>query len=362
MKMKENSRNNNFGVLHILAALFVLYGHQCALLGEGTPLICGSQIQAIGVKIIFLISGYLIMKSLFSQEGSALKISSVYVVKRIGRLYPEYIFCILITALVIGPLFTSLQIGEYFADVAVRNYIINNILLFVDYNLPGMFGANPYMGAVNGSLWTMPVEVFTYVVFLVFCLVIKKLKVSKHIYGVFTVTVSIVFLSKFVIFPEARLVIYGTDWMSALNVIPYMFLGGAFYFYDMKKYLNVQLALCIFLGFSSICFNTQVINEFMCLLIIPYVVFSLGFAKEQYLNLRFIKGEYAYGLYLWGFVVQQCLIQTCYVENRILTTRNFLFVASCVITYILAMISYEVIYAPFCKWNKKWIGYLQRSL
>lgn len=362
MKMKENHRNNNFGVLHMLAAVFVLYGHQCALLGQASPLIFGSQIQAIGVKIIFLISGYLIMKSLFAQDGSVLKISSIYATKRIGRLYPELIFCVLITALVVGPIFTELSFAEYFSGSAVRNYILHNICLFINYGLPGVFMNNPYQGAVNGSLWTMPVEVFTYVIFLFFGILIKKLKMSKHSYGVFTSLICVIFLVKIAFFPEARLVIYGTDWMAALNVIPYMLVGGIFYFYDVKKYLNIQLALCIFLGLSSIYFNTEVINEFLCLLAMPYLVFSLGMEKEQKLRLRFVKGEYAYGVYLWGFVVQQCLIQKCYVEKSILPTKNFLFIVSCIITYVLALISYNLIYMPFSKCTKKLITCLQEKL
>ena len=87
--------------------------------------------------------------------------------------------------------------------------------------------------------------------------------------------------------------------------------------------------------------------------------FALGFAEKQKLSLKFVKSEYAYGLYLWGFVVQQCLIQKCYVESSILPTPNFLFIASFFVTYVLAMVSYNFVYVPFSKWNKKLVTYLQ---
>ena len=51
----NKDRNNNFGLLHFLAAIFVMYGHQFALLNRTSPIILGSLIQALGVKTIFLI-------------------------------------------------------------------------------------------------------------------------------------------------------------------------------------------------------------------------------------------------------------------------------------------------------------------
>lgn len=353
--MKENIRNNNFGVLHLLAALFVMYGHQCALLGEAPPMILGSQIQAIGVKMIFLISGYFIMKSLFAQGEHIKKAGLIYAVKRIGRLYPEYIFCLIITALVIGPIFSELTITEYFAGSTVWDYIFNNIRLYITYNLPGMFQYNPYVGAVNGSLWTMPVEVFMYVVFFICFILVSKIKNGKYVYGILVCIIVTIFLGKIAFFSHSRFVVYATDWMMALNVVPYMFIGGIYYFYDIRKYLSVQWSIILLLGIGFILFNTEVIREFICIIILPYIVFSIGFSERQELRFKFLKSEYSYGIYLWGFVVQQCLIQKFFVECTVVLTRNFLFAFSVTIAYLLAMMSYEFVYIPFSKYSRKLI-------
>lgn len=364
--MKENDRNNNFGTLHLLAAFFVLYGHQCVLLGAGTPMFFGCLIQALGVKMIFLISGYLIMKSLSAQEGSVKKICSVYAVKRIGRLYPELAACLVTTALVIGPLFTSLSIKNYFMQggAAVKDYVIKNLCLFCTYYLPGMFESNPYPEAVNGSLWTMPVEVSVYVIFLIFFIGMYKFGISKHVYGIFTCLVSAVFLMRLILWPNARIVFYGTDWVSALNVMPYMLVGGACYLYSIKKYLNVQWAMFLLLAAGGLVFQTEFAREAVCLALFPYIVFSLGLAEEQKLKLRFLKGEYAYGMYLWGFVVQQCLVQKYYVELAAVRSEDVMGMSAviAVIAYVLAMVSYRLVYMPFYKWNKKLIIFIQKKL
>lgn len=348
-QINSDSKNNNFGTLHLVAALFVLYGHQCALLSQGAPIILGSQIHTLGVKIIFLISGYLITKSLFNEKGNIARLSGVFVTKRIGRLYPEYIFCLVITALVIGPFFSEVSMSDYFANGGWLQYIMWNLRLFPIYGLPGVFLNNPYVGAVNGSLWTMPVEILMYAVLLVYAIFFRNNKKRNIIYGLLTIGIVLLFLLRFILWPSAWVVFYGTDWISALNIIPYWLVGGAVYFFDIRKKLNIQLAFFIFVVANGVSFNTLVLRELICLLVLPYVVFSLGLSEEQHLRMRVLKGEYAYGVYLWGFVVQQCMIQVFVVRLHMFQTVNPLFVISSVVTYIIAAFSYEVIYAPFSR-------------
>lgn len=346
MENSNHNKNNNFGSLHLLAAAFVLYGHQCALLNQGTPLILGCQIQAIGVKIIFLISGYLITKSLFAEKGSAIRFCSIFTIKRLGRLYPEYIFCLVISALIIGPIFSELSVSLYFENRVWLQYIVNNLRLFPTYGLPGVFLNNPYMGAVNGSLWTMPVEVFAYAMLLVFGIACRNNKNRNIIYSMLVMVILLFFVCRFIFFPDARVVIYGSDWIAALNVIPYMFVGGFFYVFDLKNRLNPQVAFFIFFAANGVVYNTEILRELVCLMVLPYLVFSLGLSDEQHLKLRVLKSEYAYGIYLWGFIVQQCIIQIFMVRFQVFLTVNQLFVVSAVVTYIIAAVSYEVVYTP----------------
>lgn len=110
----------------------------------------------------------------------------------------------------------------------------------------------------------------------------------------------------------------------------------------------------------AIQFNVQVLNELVCMLILPYLIFSLTICDEQFLKMKYLKSEYAYGIYLWGFVVQQCVIQKFYVELGNLDTTNKLFLVSIVITYLLAALSYNCVYVPISKYNKKLIDSIQK--
>lgn len=114
---KFADRNNNIGVLHFIAALFVMYGHQCALSGLPVPVLFGTGIQTIGVKIIFILSGYLITQSLWNIKGSKLHVTRTYLGKRLSRIYPELIGCLFVSAFIIGPLFTNLTQYEYWNNI-----------------------------------------------------------------------------------------------------------------------------------------------------------------------------------------------------------------------------------------------------
>src|ERR1700752_3329146 len=59
-----NDKNDKgFDLLRLIGALLVLYGHAFPLAGQPAPGFLGNHIQTVGVKIFFVISGYLITKS-----------------------------------------------------------------------------------------------------------------------------------------------------------------------------------------------------------------------------------------------------------------------------------------------------------
>ena len=68
-----------------------------------------------------------------------------------------------VTVFVVGPLFTVLPLSSYFADPTTWLYLVRSwFLITFAGTLPGVFETNPYPDAVNGSLWTLPVEACCY--------------------------------------------------------------------------------------------------------------------------------------------------------------------------------------------------------
>ncbi|MEO5852625.1 MAG: acyltransferase, partial [Nocardioides sp.] len=152
-------RDNNFDILRLLAAWAVLVSHSFGLLGEPEPLHqLGSSLGAVGVLIFFAVSGLLIRRS-WDYDPSPRD----FWTKRALRLLPALAVVSLVTAFVLGPLVTTAGLGTYLGSWQTWVYPVR-ITLLVPFgaSLPGVFEDNLYAGAVNGPLWSLPVEVFAY--------------------------------------------------------------------------------------------------------------------------------------------------------------------------------------------------------
>ncbi|MEU7940596.1 acyltransferase family protein [Microbispora bryophytorum] len=155
------SRANAFNLLRLLGALAVIVEHSWVLSGHGSPLspASGIGLGGIGVGVFFLISGYLISASWLSDPSPRR-----YAARRGLRIYPAYLVVIVVSALGLGPVATTLATVDYFSRWGTWSYLIRGLAVFpVGYELPGVFDGLPYPRAVNGSLWTIPVEVLCYI-------------------------------------------------------------------------------------------------------------------------------------------------------------------------------------------------------
>ena len=162
MRLAERvgSRRNNFNALRLIAALMVLVSHCFALTNHTEPLgsISGETLGELGVSIFFAISGFLIARSWCDDP-----VIGRFLLKRALRLIPALVVAVLVTALVVGPLVTVLSPSGYFGSLDVYRYVAQNSVLYtVNGRLPGVFVHNVYPDAVNGSLWTLPVEAIAY--------------------------------------------------------------------------------------------------------------------------------------------------------------------------------------------------------
>ena len=152
-----------FDAMRIAAALCVIISHSFALVGQpelvvlplpGLPWTLGH----FGVIIFFVTSGFLVTMS-WQREPAAGR----FALRRALRIWPAFLAVIVLAALVIGPLVTSLGTGAYLTDADVWGYILHNTVMSpITLNLPGVFTTHP-ISAVNGSIWTLPYEVLCYV-------------------------------------------------------------------------------------------------------------------------------------------------------------------------------------------------------
>ena len=62
------NHGNNFALLHFIGACMVIYGHMHDLLQVPGPSLLGNGINALGVKMIFVITGYLVANSYLREK------------------------------------------------------------------------------------------------------------------------------------------------------------------------------------------------------------------------------------------------------------------------------------------------------
>jgi peptidoglycan/LPS O-acetylase OafA/YrhL len=297
----ETRSSNNFDFLRIIAALMVLIYHSYALLqlGDRDPLHCvtgAMNFGTLGVSIFFVISGFLITKSWLSHPSVVR-----FYWNRFLRIVPGLLGVALFTVFIVGPIMTSLPLMEYWMSNETWNYfrVVTIIGIFPHTpNLPGVFAFNPYPNAVNGSLWTLPVEFSMYVV--VSILGLLKLLTRKNSLLVGTVVFAIVYI----IFTQMN--VLSPIYTSILGYQLFFLIGSLYYLFNNEiaynhKYLLVISAIWI-ASFQTAVFN---LASLLCL---PYMILCFAHVSIPYICNISKYGDFSYGVYIYAFLIQQTLI------------------------------------------------------
>lgn len=299
--MDKTQRNHSVILLRLVAAFLVLSGHMSYICGMTPFILWGEQLHSMGVKILFLLGGALITRS-WQSDPHPLR----YAIKRFFRIWPPLAAYVLAAALVIGPIFSSLPVGEYFSSPLLASYL-NNLRLYTSYALPGLFENNPYPNEVNGSLWTLPVEVAMYLLVPLLCTLLALIKNRRARTAVAWCIAIAAYITRLVLntMPGVSCIVYATDWVSAMDIIPYYLVGMAYACSDFQKYLNVPAALGLMMVYTALGLEGN-IRLFAFFLLFSYLVLSIAFdVTIVSKNIPFHKLEISYGIYLWGFFVQQ---------------------------------------------------------
>nr|WP_277396186.1 acyltransferase [Burkholderia sp. Ac-20379] len=280
--------------MRLFAALMVLYSHQHALLALPEPSVAnGMTFGAIGVAIFFSISGYLVIQS-WERDPHAGR----FVAKRFLRIWPGLFVVTMLAAFVLGPLVSRLPAAEYFQHPSLWHYL-NNLRLKMAFELPGVFEHNPYPNAVNGSTWTIPLEVRWYL----YLLIGGVLTLMRRRWLVLAAVVALC-VNYFAIYhaetnPDQA---YGTHYGL-------YFCGGVLMWLYRDTWAGRRrvwvVALAASLGATACLFGQIMLGAW--LLITPVAV-MFGAASTPYLR-RFGRfGDLSYGVYIYAFIVQQTLV------------------------------------------------------
>ncbi len=334
---RVGSRQNNFNALRLIAAVMVLVSHCFALTNRPEPLATISQesFGELGVSIFFAISGFLIARS-WSGDPAIPRFAA----KRALRLMPGLIVAVLLTALVLGPAVTTLSPSGYFGDVGVYRYIAENSVLYtVNGRLPGVFVNNVYPAAVNGSLWTLPVEALAYVAAAVLG-VIGALR-GRVVLPVLSFIVLLALTT-----PPLSVTRIQTSGPVGGHLGLVLYLGALFnaglllYVLRDRMVLRWDIAALLLAAWIATA-NSDWMHP-VALLALPYLVLVLAYRTPRWVSTITRPGDLSYGIYIYAFPAQQL---AAYAWGPGLTPGTMLALVA-VPLYAIALLSWRLVEAP----------------
>lgn len=345
-----------FDFLRIFLAVGVVLIHAPLITGTWSPLDPVWMFRFSILPMFFALSGFLI-------AGSAQRlVFSSFVLNRGFRILPALAVEIVLSALVLGPLVTTYDLASYFSDERFFRYFLS-IVGLIQYELPGVFQNAHYTrtfngheaGIVNGSLWTVPHEMFCYLIMSAIIL----LGLLKRPFLVLSLTI-------FVLSGAVALQTTGPHPGSLLGSLTYTFAdrGGArlipaflagLLLYQFRYAIPFRWPLVVgcFVGLAAIqLMGTDdwvglVLIQAITVPMLAYITVFLGLTPLP--KLRIInKGDYSYGIYLYSCPIQQTL-------NWLLPdirSNAFNFLASLALTALFAAFSWHFIEKPALKLRK----------
>lgn len=298
--MKTTDKNSNVSLFKLIAAIMVLLCHSYPLTGNGSDFLIDLTSGKLGlgfvaVSIFFTFSGYYLSKSLERCDDS-----NVYLKKRVFKIFPPLIAVVMVSIFIIGPVFTSLSLKEYFVSKETYFYFFNALLIPV-HELPGVFTNAPYNPTINGSLWTLPVEFGCYI----FLLVLYKLQ--KRFNKEFVNILLLAFI--FIVCPLISSVLNATSlgiFTAAISPFSMFCMGHLYWEYKEKifgnKYTVLLACVVLLVGLGSDFYSIIFLTCF------PFLVLTMVNNHNTWIK-NGLWEQISYEIYLWGFPIGQVLVE-----------------------------------------------------
>lgn len=292
-------RPSGFDYMRISLALMVFLAHTIQVVGGDTvaTVVWKGPAQPILVAILpmfFALSGFLVSGSL---ERCRTLVS--FLGLRVMRIIPALAFETLISALILGPIFTSLSLGGYLSSAGFYAYLLN-IVGDVHMKLPGVFLDNIYPDTVNAQLWVLPRELKCYILLgLMFFVGLVKPTRQTLVFVILLHIATAIYFS----FGVAH---SGTDGLTVRGwVLILSFIAGVT-LYIYRKYVPWNFPLFMVSALACTFMLSFNGGDSFSPIPIAYATVYLGLcnpARNWVIN----SGDYSYGIYLYGFPLQQAV-------------------------------------------------------
>ncbi len=331
-----NLRNNNFDLIRLLAAMQVVIKHTIAHLelDINIPLINYFP----GVPIFFFVSGFLI--SLSYEKSSNNK---VYFQNRVLRIYPALFICFIVSVLSVILSGYTLLFDFNFVKWAMAQ------LSFLQFYNPDFLRAYG-VGTLNGSLWTISVELAFYIVLPLIYFMGKK---TSHMNIILFVCVTLSIMIDFYL--SQYLDLYGEKiWFKLIGVslLPYlwMFLIGVLFqrYWDVVESIvsgKLYLWSVIFLVTIALTPYVEFLGSsnhptLLFFLILVVFISALAIHADGKWSKPLMGNDISYGVYIYHMVVVNFMLSIGWYGDK-----YHLFIVLGV-TLLLAFLSWKLIEKP----------------
>lgn len=311
----------------------VLCSHQFALLFMPEPRPLGLfTLGTLGVLIFFVVSGYLVAQS-WDRDANVWR----FALRRFLRIWPGLAVVVALTVFVAGPIFTSLPLRSYFQEGQTWKYF-GQLVLSVELYLPGVFQDNVWK-VVNGSLWTIPIEVRWYgILMLAGMLGLLHVRMRHLLLAVILGYAGYIFLifdvqhNPAASFPQPA---FGCEYGC-------FFCYGAVLFrwqsYWRRRPGITLLGLCVVSALALACGYRYL----AVYLLLPFLVIWFGNLSTPVLSQAGRFGDLSYGIYIYAYLVQQSVIAMIGYHH----SYGLTLVLSVVVTVACAIASWHLVEKP----------------
>lgn len=309
--------DNNFNLLRLVAAWLILFGHCYDLYDGGGGTYHDPVVTTLGLPgatfyalaCFFTISGYLVTAS-WQREPGIIR----YAKNRILRIFPALWVAVLLSTFIMGTLISSLPLADYLAHKDTWKYLRGMFVFGLRYDLPGVFDNVPYPHVVNGSLWSLKLELQCYVVLAVLGLTRLLRLQSVLLLTVLCFTGSaLLYLSQNA--PGAASLsswvqqIINPKWSNILKFGFFFWAGSVCYFMHRSKHFLLPCIIA-FAAYYAVPYYGLYIHSAL----LPTVILALAL-RVRIPTPAFIRNnDLSYGIYLYAFPLQQLYME--YIGQR----------------------------------------------
>jgi peptidoglycan/LPS O-acetylase OafA/YrhL len=334
-RSRVGSGSNNFDVLRLGAAALVLVSHAFLINGSDDPAIALTGDETLGdmaVTAFFGISGFLVARSWCRDPRLGR-----FVMKRALRIVPALWAVVALSALVLGPLFTASPLGSYFTSPEPWSYMADNGVFRTALYLPGVFAGNPH-DAVNGSLWTLPLELEAYLVVAVLG-VLGAFRRSGAVAGA-----ALALLVLDLPFGPGGHALVSAGASSSLaedtvNRLAAFFVAALIYVLRDRGVVNARGLVVV--GAAWLASIGTSFEYVVGAVAIPYAVVLAAYRTPAGLGRLVRRGDVSYGVYLWGWPVEQA-VRALWPSAGVVGTLAL----GAPLTYLVALGSWRLVEAP----------------